>query len=50
MKMDETVYRDMFTELEKYEKRGVDISLNGYHASALQIVTAHMTKVVSNEL
>ncbi|HIZ13886.1 MAG TPA: hypothetical protein H9817_08185 [Candidatus Mediterraneibacter stercorigallinarum] len=44
MKMDETVYRDMFTELEKYEKRGVDISLNGYHASALQIVTAHMTK------
>ena len=44
MKMDETVYRDMFTELEKYEKRGVDISLNGYHARALQIVTAHMTK------
>lgn len=44
MKMDETVYRDMFAELEKYEKRGIDISLNGYRASALQIVTAHMTK------
>lgn len=44
MKMDETVYRDMFAELEKYEKRGIDISLDGYHASALQIVTAHMTK------
>ena len=44
MKMDETGYRDMFTELEKYERRGVDISLDGYHASALQIVTAHMIK------
>ena len=44
MKMDETVYRDMFTELEGYEKRGIDISLDGYHASALQIVTAHMMK------
>ena len=44
MKMEETVYRDMFAELEGYEKRGIDISLDGYHASALQIVTAHMTK------
>ena len=44
LKMDETVYRDMFAELEGYEKRGIDISLDGYHASALQIVTAHMTK------
>ena len=44
MKMDETGYRDMFAELENYEKRGVDISLDGCHASALQIITAHMTK------
>lgn len=44
MKMDETVYRELFAELEKYEKRGIDISLDGYHASALQVVTAHMTK------
>ncbi len=44
MKMDETVYMDMFAELEGYEKRGIDISIDGYHASALQIVTAHMTK------
>ena len=29
MKMDETVYRDMFAELEGYEKRGIDISLDG---------------------
>ncbi len=44
MKMDETGYRNLFAELEKYEKRGVDISIDGYHANALQIVTAHMTK------
>lgn len=44
MKMDETGYRDMFAELEGYEQRGVDISIDGCHASALQIVTAHMTK------
>lgn len=44
MKMNEAVYRDMFAELERYEKRGIDISIDGYRASALQIVTAHMTK------
>ena len=44
MKMDETVYRDLFAELEKYEQKGIDISIDGYHASPLQIVTAYMTK------
>lgn len=44
MKMDEAGYKNMFTELDAYEKKGVDIILDGYHASALQIVTAHMTK------
>ena len=44
MKRDETVYRELFDELEKYERRGVDISMDGYHASPLQIVTAYMTK------
>lgn len=44
MKMNETCYRDMFTELEGYEKKGVGILLDGYRASALQIVTAHMIK------
>ena len=44
MKMDEKGYRNLFTELEDYERRGVDISLDGYRASPLQIVTAHMTK------
>ncbi len=44
MKMDETVYRELFTELENYEQKGIDISLDGYRASPLQIVTAYMTK------
>ena len=44
MKMDERVYREMFTELEGYEKRGVDISIDGYRASPLEIITAHMTR------
>ncbi len=44
MKMNETVYRDLFAELEKYEQKGIDISIDGYHASPLQIVTAYMTK------
>ena len=44
MKMDETVYRELFAELENYEQKGIDISIDGYHASPLQIVTAYMTK------
>ena len=44
MKMDETVYRDLFGALEKYEQKGIDISIDGYRASPLQIVTAYMTK------
>nr|WP_294494840.1 hypothetical protein [uncultured Mediterraneibacter sp.] len=42
--MDEISYRRLYTELENYERRGVDISLDGNRASPLQIVTAHMTK------
>lgn len=44
MRKDETVYRKMFDELEDYERKGVDISMNGYPASPLQIVTAFMTR------
>lgn len=44
MKMDEAIYRELFEELEEYEKKGIDISIDGYRASPLQIVTAYMTK------
>ena len=44
MKTEEMVYRELFAELENYEQKGVDISIDGYPASPLQIVTAYMTK------
>lgn len=33
--------QNMFTELTDYEKKGVDMSLNGWPASPMQIVQAH---------
>ena len=42
--MEEKNYRDLFTELESYERKGIYMSLDGYRASALQIVTACMMK------
>lgn len=44
MKLDEAVYRDLLMELENYEEKGVAITIDGYRASPLQIVTAYMTK------
>lgn len=37
-------YRELYTELEKYEKNGVCMQVDGYKASPLQIVTAHMIR------
>ena len=39
MKSDETAYQELFEELEKY-----DISMDGFPASPMQIVAAHMTR------
>ena len=36
MKMDETEYTELYMELEKYEKRGIDMLLDGYQASPLR--------------
>lgn len=44
MKTEEAVYRELYAELENYERRGVDIMIDGYQASPLQIVTAYMTR------
>ena len=44
MKTDEAVYRELYAELERYERKGVDMLLDGYQASPLQIVTAYMAK------
>ena len=48
MKMDETEYTELYMELEKYEKRGIDMLLGGYQASPLQIVSGHMVREESN--
>ena len=44
MRSDETVYKELYAELERYERKGVDILIDGYQASPLQIVTAYMAK------
>ena len=44
MKTEEAVYRELYAELENYERKGVDIMIDGYQASPLQIVTAYMTR------
>lgn len=35
-------YKQMYSELEKYEKHGIGITIDGNPASPMQIVNAHM--------
>lgn len=35
---------DLFTELSDFERKGVDISLDGLPASPMQIVQAHIVR------
>ena len=46
MEIGETAYRyrDLYTELENYERNGVCMLIDGSKASPLQIVTAHMVR------
>lgn len=44
MKTEERIYRELFTELEDYARKGIDMSLDGCRATPLQIVTACMMK------
>lgn len=46
MKSDETAYQELFEELEKYENKGVYISMDGFPASPMQIVAAQDRKSV----
>ena len=43
MSMEETC-RSLYKELERYEDKGIDILIDGYRASPLQIVTAYMAR------
>ena len=42
--MQRHIMQKLFTELSDYEKKGVDISLNGLSASPMQVVKAHMLR------
>lgn len=46
MEIGETAYkyRELYTELENYEKNGICMQMDGSKASPLQIVTAHMIR------
>ena len=37
-------YKELYAELRGYEEKGVDIVMDGYPMSPLQIVTAYMAK------
>ena len=37
MKTEEAVYRELYAELENYERRGVDIMIDGYQASRCRL-------------
>ncbi len=40
---DDAKYKDLYSELEKYERDGVCFGINGVPASPMQIVAEHMT-------
>lgn len=42
--MENEKYKNLFTELETYERSGVSMKLGNSPASPLQIVTAHMVR------
>ena len=44
MKSYEVTYKSLFTELKNYEDGGVSMRIDGYRASPIQIVEAHMAK------
>lgn len=37
-------YKELYAELRGYEEKGVDIVMDGYPMSPLQIVTAYMAR------
>ncbi len=44
METEETVYQELYKELENYEHKGVYFMMDGSPASPIQIVTAHMAR------
>ena len=46
--MDVVRYQELYAELEKYEKAGVQLKLNSRPASPMQVVNAYMVKEESS--
>ncbi|WP_251386760.1 hypothetical protein [Mediterraneibacter agrestimuris] len=44
MKKEKPGFGEMYDELEKYEKNGVCILMDGYSVSPMQVVKAHMAR------
>lgn len=44
MRKGKAAYEQMYAELEKYEKNGVCILMDGYSVSPMQVVRAHMMR------
>ena len=42
--MNHSSYKELYAELEQYERSGISMKLEDYPASPLQIVSAHMVK------
>lgn len=38
------IYENLYAELQKYEKNGIDLQIDGSLASPMQVVQAHMAK------
>lgn len=41
-------YEKLYTELEDYERSGVGLLIDGYHASPMQVVREMMTREVGS--
>lgn len=44
MRKEKAIYENMYAELEKHEKNGVCLLIDGYTASPMQVVRAHMAR------
>ena len=41
---DKESYRSLYSDVKQYEKRGIDILMDGYQVSPMQIVTSRRVK------
>ena len=44
MRTEEDIYKDLYSEMQTYERKGVRMVMDGYLVSPKQDVTAYMTK------